>query len=123
MAPVARVSWDSTNRFVAAACEVLAANRRILPGQEVTVGRLGPRTSVVQPPDDPAELGALNRALAARGVGWSYGSISTDVAFSDSGAVVGRQRVARRYALQSTTSGRTGVLASVNGTPWIARGG
>jgi len=123
VAPVARVSWDSTSRFVAAACEVLAANGRIRRGQEVTVGPLGPRASVVQPPDDPAELGALNRALAARGIGWSYGNISTDVAFSDSGAVVGRQRVVRRYALQSTTSGRTGVLASVNGVPWIVRGG
>lgn len=123
VAPVARVSWDSTSRFVAAACEVLAANGRILPGHEVTVGRLGSRASVVQPPDDPAELGALNRALAARGVGWSYGNPSDDVRFSDSGAVVGRQRVARRYSLQSTTSGRTGVLASVNGTPWIVRGG
>ena len=123
VAPVARVRWDSTSRFVAAACEVLAANGRIRPGQEVTVGRLGLRGSVVQPPDDPAELGALNRALAARGVGWSYGNISTDVAFSDSGAVVARQRVARRYALQSTTSGRTGVLATVNGAPWIVRGG
>ena len=123
VAPVARVNWDSTSRFVAAACEVLAANGRIRTGQEVTVGRLGTRASVVQPPDDPAELGALNRALAARGVGWSYGVVSTDVTFSDSGTVVGRQRVAKRYALQSTTSGRTGVLATVNGAPWIARGG
>lgn len=123
VAPVARVSWDSTSRFVTTACEVLASNGRIRPGHEVTVGRLGPRASVVQPPDDPAELGALNRALAARGVGWSYGNISTDVTFSDSGAVVGRQRVTRRYSLQSTTSGRTGVLASVNGAPWIVRGG
>jgi hypothetical protein len=123
VAPVARVGWDSTSRFVAAACEVLAANGRILPGHEVTVGRLGPRASVVQPPDDPAELGALNRALATRGIGWSYGNISNDVTFSDSGVVVGRQRVARRYSLQSTTSGRTGVLASVNGAPWIVRGG
>ncbi len=123
VAPVARVNWDSTSRFVAAACEILAANGRILRGHEVTVGRLGPRASVVQPPDDPAELGALNRALAARGVGWTYGNLSNDVRFSDSGAVLGRQRVARRYSLQSTTSGRTGVLASVNGTPWIARGG
>jgi hypothetical protein len=117
------VNWDTTSRFVAAACEVLAANGRIFPGHEVTMGRLGPRASVVQPPDDPAELGALNRALAARGVGWSYGNLSNDVAFSDSGAVVGRQRVARRYSLQSTTSGRTGVLASVSGAPWIVRGG
>jgi len=123
VAPVARVSWDSTSRFVAAACEVLAANGRIRPGHEVTLGRLGPRASVVQPPEDPAGLGALNRALAARGVGWSYGNLVTDVTSSDSGAVVGRQRVVRRYSLQSTTSGRTGVLASVNGAPWIVRGG
>ena len=123
VAPAARVSWDSTSRFVTAACEVLAANARILRGQEVAMGRLGPRASVVQPPEDPAELGALNRALASRGVGWSYGNLSTGVEFSDSGAVVARHRVVSRYALQSTTSGRTGILATVNGTPWIVRGG
>jgi aerotolerance regulator-like protein/VWA domain-containing protein len=123
VAPVARVSWDSASRFVAAASEVLAANRRILPGQEVTLGRLGHGTSVVQPPEDPAEIGALNRALAARGVGWSYGSLSSATGFSDSGSVVARQRVIRRYVLQSTASGRTGVLATVNGAPWIVRGG
>jgi hypothetical protein len=123
VAPVARVNWDSTSRYVAAACEVLAANRRILPGNEVILGRLARGASVVQPPDDPAQLGALNRALAARGVGWSYGTLSIQPDFSDSGAVVGRQRVLRRYGLQSTGSGRTGVLATVNGTPWIVRGG
>lgn len=123
VAPVARVSWDSTSRFVAAACEVLAGNGRILRGREITLGRLGPGISVVQPPADPAELGALNRALVARGVGWSYGGLATEVGFSDSGAVVGHQRVARRYALQSNESGRTGVLATVKGAAWIARGG
>jgi hypothetical protein len=123
VAPVARVHWDSASRYVAAACDVLAANRRILPGTGVTLGRLGRGPSVVQPPADPAELGALNRALAARGTGWTYGSLSIQPEFSDSGAVVGRQRVMRRYALQSTGSGRTGVLATVNGTPWMARGG
>lgn len=123
VAPVARVNWDSTSRYVAAACEVLAANRRILSGNEVILGRLARGASVVQPPDDPAELGALNRALAARGVGWSYTTLSIQPDFSDSGAVVDRQRVLRRYELQSTGSGRTGVLATVNGSPWIVRGG
>jgi hypothetical protein len=36
---------------------------------------------------------------------------------------VGRHRIARRYALESTASGRTGVLATVNGAPWIVRDG
>jgi hypothetical protein len=123
VAPVARVNWDSTSRYVAAACEVLASNRRIMRGQEVMLGRLGRGTSVVQPPEDPAQLGALNRALAARGVGWTYGDLSIQPEFSDSGAVVSRHRILRRYVLQPMGSGRTGVLATVHGSPWIARAG
>ena len=123
VAPVARVRWDSTSRFITAASEVLAANGRIVPGQEVTLGRLARGASVVQPPNDPAELGALNRALGVRGVAWRYGDASTESAFSDSGALVGRRRVARRYSLQSMASGRSGVLATVNGAPWIVRDG
>jgi hypothetical protein len=123
VAPVARVAWDSASRYVAAACEVLAANRRIARGGEVTFGRLGRGNSVVQPPADPAELGALNRALAARGIGWSYGRLAIDPAVTDSGPVIGRVPVARRYVLQATGSGRTGVLASVAGEPWLVRSG
>ena len=123
VAPVARVRWDSTSRFIAAASEVLAANGRIVPGQEITLGRLARGASVVQPPNDPAELGALNRALGARGVAWRYGDALIGSAFSDSGALVGRSRVARRYTLQSTATGRSGVLATVNGAPWIVRDG
>jgi hypothetical protein len=78
---------------------------------------------VVQPPEDPAQLGALNRALAARGVGWSYGELSIQPELSDSGAVIGRHRILRRYELRPSGSGRTGVLATVRGTPWIARAG
>jgi Aerotolerance regulator N-terminal len=123
VAPVARVTWDSASRHIAAACEVLAANRRIARGDEVTLGGLGRGSSVVQPPEDPAQLGALNRALATRGVGWSYGRLSLDPAVTDSGPVIGRVRVTRRYVLQATGSGRTGVLAGVAGEPWLVRSG
>ena len=123
IAPVARASCDSTSRYVAAACAVLVSNRRITRGQEVTLGRLSRGLSIVWPPEDPAQIGALNRALAARGTGWSYGDLSVQPAFSDSGALVGRNRVLRRYVLRPASSGRTGVLATVDGSPWIVRAG
>jgi hypothetical protein len=123
VAPVARVDWDSASRFVAAACEVLEANRRIARGREVTLGRLAQGSSIVQPPEDPAALGALNRALAARGVAWRFGAPVIEPASTDSGALVGRVRVLRRYQLQAAQSGRTGVLATVAGAPWLVRSG
>jgi hypothetical protein len=89
----------------------------------VTLGRLGRGSSIVQPPEDPAALGALNRALAARGVPWRYGAPRIEPATTDSGVLVGRVRVHRRYELQTGQSGRTGVLATVNGAPWLVRSG
>jgi hypothetical protein len=123
VAPVARVNWDSTGSYAAAGCEVLAASRRISRGQEVTLGKLSRGTSIVEPPADPAQIGAVNRALAARGVAWSYGELSLQPGMTDSGPVIGRERVQRRYVLRSTESGRTGVLATVAGTPWLVRSG
>jgi hypothetical protein len=123
IAPVARVDWDSASRYLAAASEVLAANHRIVKGQELVLGRLGRGASIVQPPEDPAQLGALNRALTARGIPWNYGNQIVQTGYSDSGAVLGRYRVLRRYALQSNESGRTGVLATTGGAPWVVRGG
>ncbi len=123
IAPVARVNWDSASRYIAAACEVLETNRRIARGNEVTIGRLARGSSIVMPPDDPAGIGALNRALAARGVSWSYGEPVAAPATTDSGAVLGRVRVLRRYDLRPAGSGRTGVLMTVGGAPWLARSG
>jgi hypothetical protein len=123
IAPIARVNWGSSNRFVAAACEVLASNRRIARGDEVTLGRLARGASVVEPPEDPAALGALNRALAARGIPWSYGDLSLQPAVTDSSAILGKYRVLRRYSLRSGGSGRTGVLATVGGVAWMVRSG
>jgi len=121
VAPVARVNWESASRYVAAACEVLESNRRIARGTEVTLGRLARGSSIVMPPEDPAALGALNRALAARGVAWRYGALRIEPATTDSGPLVGRLRVLRRYALETGQSGRTGVLATVGGSPWLVR--
>jgi hypothetical protein len=123
VAPVARVAWDAAGRYVAAACEVLEANRRIARGTEVTLGRLAPGSSIVQPPEDGAEIGALNRALAARGVAWQYGPPVLEPVTTDSGGLVGRVRVLRRYQLQPAGSGRTGVLATAGGAPWLVRTG
>nr|MBA3260768.1 hypothetical protein [Gemmatimonadales bacterium] len=123
VAPVARAAWDSASRFVAAAGEVLASNRRVARGDEVTIGRLARGASIIQPPEDAAAIGALNRALAARGVAWSYGAPSVEPAATDSGPVLGRVRVLRRYRLQHSGSGRTGVLATVAGEPWLVRSG
>ena len=123
IAPVARVDCDSTSRYVAAACGVLASNGRISRGQEVTLGRLGRGPSIVLPPEDPAQVGALNRALAARGAGWTYADLSIQPEFSDSSPLTGRHHVFRRYLLRPTESGRTGVLVTVQGSPWMVRTG
>jgi hypothetical protein len=123
VAAVAGVSCSAAERYVAAACEVLEANRRITNGEEITLGRLGRRGSVVEPPSDPAALGALNRALAARGVTWHYGALTLAPTSTDSGPAVGRVRVLRRYRLESTASGRTGVIATAGGEPWLVRSG
>lgn len=123
VAPVAGVSWDPSLRYLAAACEVLSANGRISRGAEVTIGRLGGGFSILEPPSDPAELGALNRALDRRGVGWRFGDLVLGAASTDSGSMLSRERVDRRYTLLPTGSGRTGVMARVNGAPWIVRAG
>jgi hypothetical protein len=41
---------------------------------------------------------------------------------TDRGMLVGRERVEKRYTLEPVGSGRTGVMATVAGTPWIVRG-
>jgi hypothetical protein len=123
VAPVARARCDAGGTYVVAACHVLVANRRLVRGAELVVGPLGSGRSIVEPPADPAELGALNRALERRGVGWTFGELITGTETTDSGPAIGRERVTRRYALQSSASGRTGVLARVNRQPWIVRGG
>lgn len=124
----ARAGWRPEDRFLAAACEVLLSNGRLTRGAELTIGGLGPGASIVQPPDDPATLGALNRSLAVRGLAWRFGDPVTGSGVIDSGVppLLGRHGVTRRYALVpagASSRSAAGVLFTVGGAPWAVRSG
>lgn len=123
VAPVASVRCDRSDRYLAAACDVLAQNHRIVAGSDITLGTLGSGRSIVMPPSDPAALGALNRALERRGSAWRFGELRLDASVSDSGGLAGTHRISRRYALVTSASGRTGVVATAAGQPWVVRSG
>ncbi len=118
VAPPPLVRWDSTDHFTAVAASVLTADGRIRAGQGITLGRLGPGVSVVEPPDDPARVGALNRALAARGAHWQFGALVVGAERFDSGPLIAsRDSVSRRYTLRREDAGGQ-ILATVGGEPW-----
>lgn len=127
VADASRAAWRSEDRFLATAAEVLLSNGRLIRGGDLSIGNLGQGGSIVQPPADPAAHGALNRALAARGAGWRFGALVPGSTATDSGPVLGRHAVARRYALVPAGSGGAGaasprgVLATAGGLPWVVR--
>jgi len=125
VASAARAGWRSEDRFLATACEVLLQNGRLVRGGDLSIGSLGPGASIVLPPEDPAAIGALNRALATRGLGWRFGDLAAGSGVLDSGPVLGRHQVSKRYALlPSGASGAPrGVLLTVGGAPWAVRSG
>jgi hypothetical protein len=126
-AAVAIGSGATPGRFVEEAVAVLAeAGRiRLTPPAEVTLGD-SPRgpAGVVFPPADPTRVGAVNRALAAAGIGWRFGarieredSIESLEVPEANGA-----RVAARFRLErSGAEADTAVLARVAGEPWLVR--
>ncbi|HUG28795.1 MAG TPA: BatA domain-containing protein [Gemmatimonadales bacterium] len=119
----ASVAWESADRYVDAAMEVLVANGRIVRGGEVTIGRFGSGSSIILPPADAAELGALNRTLAARGIGWAFAESASPAGRTDSSTTLPAVVVARRHRLLPVGSGVTGVIATVDGEPWLVRSG
>ncbi|HKW42235.1 MAG TPA: BatA domain-containing protein [Gemmatimonadales bacterium] len=129
VAPPARVSSQpDAGPFVAAALAVLEQGQRIQRGPDVAVadrpdaGRLA---SVVMPPGDPALIGQANRALGARGGRWRFGAPGSPgpIASPTIPTIAGAQ-VVRRYRLEGNGVGPDDtVLASVNGEPWLVRGG
>lgn len=119
--PPARVAVGSgAGPFVSAGLDVLRAGGRITDGAGVTIAdRPTTGASVVLPPTDPALVGQVNRALAARGVDWRFGTAGTPGLIS--GAGVDGVPVTRRLRLEGTDSGA--VLARVNGEPWAVAAG
>jgi hypothetical protein len=131
VAPPAAVTLEEgAGPFLAAAVAVLGEGRRIARGSEVMIGSrpATTRASVVLPPADPALVGQVNRALAARGVRWRFGRPGTPGSLV-TGAVPGSGiLVARRYQLEGGRGSGTGlpggdatVLATVNDDPWLVR--
>ena len=132
VASPARVTASSgAGRFVAAALAVLEQGQRVRRGGDVVIGdRLegGAAVSVVVPPADPTLIGPLNRALAARGVGWRIAAAGTPGPVAASAATgIDGIPVSRRYRLEAIGDGGRGtgedrtVLARVNGEPWLTR--
>jgi hypothetical protein len=74
--------------------------------------------SIVIPPADPAAIGGLNRALAARGVQWQYATLVEGEwrLHGDVGPAEGAT-VRRRYRLV----GSGAVLARADDEPWLVR--
>lgn len=117
------VRWDATDRFVDAALSVLVTDGRASPGEGVRVGDLGSGASIVLPPADPALIGALNRRLAARGVGWRYGEVVRGQERSDSSSLLGAPtELQARVRIQPSGAGGER-LATVSGEPWIVQSG
>jgi Aerotolerance regulator N-terminal len=123
VAPPATVQWDSTDRYSGAALDVLAASGRVRRGTGIAFGTLGPAASVVLPPADAAEIGALDRRLEARGAGWKFGTTVIASQQIDSSALLPeRIAVSRRVTLEPI-SGSGEVLATAAGAPWVVRTG
>jgi len=121
--PVATARWDPRDRYLAIAAATLVEGGRLREGTGVTLGWLGTGPSVVMPPADLAELGALNRALERRGVSWRYGGPVVQEQLADSGPLLGAVAVHRRLRLTFAGGAARGVAATVAGEPWIVHDG
>lgn len=133
VAPPARVlGTPGAGAFVSAALGVLEEGKRIVPGRDVVISGgdaipgAGAR-AIVLPPEDPALTGQANRALAARGVAWTWGRVGTPGPIvSQTLTSLGGVQVTRRYRIEGAGSGEQGageILATVNGEPWLVRSG
>ena len=128
--PAAVTLEDGAGPFLAAAVAVLGEGGRIARGSEVVIGErpASARASIVLPPADPALVGQVNRALAARGVRWRFGAPGTPGSLVTAAAPGSGILVMRRYRLEGGPGATAGlsdgdatVLATVNDDPWLVR--
>jgi hypothetical protein len=119
-APAAVTALDG-GPFVEAALAVLTAAGRVRAGRTVVLGdRPEAGCTIVLPPADPARVGVVNRALAARGVSVRFGAReSGEWALGSELFALSGAGVRRRYRIE----GDAAVLATVGDAPWIVRAG
>lgn len=124
IAPPLQVEWDQADHYLDAALQVLRLDGRITRGPGgLRIGALQPGTSLLFPPVDPAMVGALNRALAAREVPWRFGTRSEVASMSDSSRILSeRVGIQRRWTLEAQGSGADTLLTTA-GEPWLVQGG
>ena len=119
--PAAVRAGPGAGRFVREGLKVLQESGRIGTGDLVRIADdLAPARTALLPPADPALLGGINRALAARGVSWRFGELLSGEwqAAGEVGPAVGAA-IYRRYRL----TGSGVVLARAGADPWIVRDG
>lgn len=121
-----RVAVDPTaGPFISRAVAVLGDDGRVEPGPGgvLVAGAEGARggPALLFAPRDPVSLGAANRALAVRGIGWRFGP-RTDRVEPVRGATLSGVETRYRYALQPVGTAAAETLATVSGQPWIVAG-
>ncbi len=129
--PAAAAAEPGAGRYVAQALLVLQEGGRVASGRTVVLSdRLAGVKSVVFPPADAAEVGSLNRALAARGVGWRFRErLDGEWRLNGDVGPAAGETVRQRYRLETDALGGTSsqdphgqaVLARAGDEPWLVR--
>jgi hypothetical protein len=142
IAPPAAVAVPADQPFIRDALEVLAQADRIRPAATgnadvaflpagVGIETLGPGTAaVILPPEQPVQVEAVNRRLAAAGIAWRFEApVSGEARFAPpADDPLLRSLEGVRLVLNYPIAGRNGaatdsvVLRLTDGTPWAAIG-
>lgn len=119
--PVAATAEAGVGRYVQAGLAVLQEGGRATAGTELLLAdRVGGGRVVVFPPADPARVGSVNRALAARGLSTQYGD-PEDGEWEVRGEIGPADGMVVQRRLRLSGSGT--VLARAGAEPWLVREG